>query len=54
MSGFMKTDEHYVAGSLTLPQKYYVSDEMFAREQERIFKRYLDLCRASGPHPRGR
>jgi Rieske 2Fe-2S family protein len=34
----MKTDEHYVAGSLTLPQTYYTSDEVFAREKERIFK----------------
>ena len=40
MSGFMKTDEHYVAGSLTLPQEYYTSDEMFAREKERIFRKY--------------
>ncbi len=32
MATFVKIDEHYVAGSLTLPQEYYVSDEMFARE----------------------
>ncbi|HTP01665.1 MAG TPA: aromatic ring-hydroxylating dioxygenase subunit alpha [Anaerolineales bacterium] len=40
MSTFMKTDEHYVPGSLTLPQKYYTSDEVFEREQQRIFRRY--------------
>lgn len=40
MAAFFKTAEHYVAGSMTLPQKYYVSDEMFAIERERIFKKY--------------
>ena len=34
---FIKTAEAFVAGSLTLPEKYYVSDEMFAREKQRIF-----------------
>ena len=43
MSTFFKTDEHYVAGSLTLPQPYYTSREMFDREVERIFKKYW-LC----------
>lgn len=43
MSTFFKTDEHFVAGSLTLPQKYYVSAETFQREQERIFRKYW-LC----------
>ena len=40
MATFVKTDKHYVAGFLTLPQKYYISDEMFAREKECIFKKY--------------
>lgn len=40
MTTFLKTAEHYVAGSLTLPQKYYTSGEMFEREKERIFKKY--------------
>ena len=40
MSTFLKTDEHYSPGSLTLPQNTYMSDEMFAREQERIFRKY--------------
>jgi hypothetical protein len=38
MATFKRTDEHYVAGSLTLPQEYYTSAEVFAREVERIFK----------------
>ena len=40
MATFVRTEEHYAAGSLTLPQEYYISDEMFARERERIFKKY--------------
>lgn len=40
MTTFFKTAEHYVAGSMTLPQKYYVSDDLYARERERIFKKY--------------
>ena len=43
MSTFFKTEDHFVAGSLTLPQKYYVADEMFHREQVRIFRKYW-LC----------
>jgi Rieske 2Fe-2S family protein len=43
MSTFFKTDEHYVPGSLTLPQPYYTSHDMFDRELERIFKKYW-LC----------
>ncbi len=43
MSTFFKTGEHFTAGSLTLPQQFYVSDEVFRREQERIFRRYW-LC----------
>lgn len=40
MATFQKTNETYVSGSLTLPQKYYVSDEIFAQEREQIFKKY--------------
>jgi Rieske 2Fe-2S family protein len=40
MATFFRTEEHYLSGSLTLPQEFYVSDEMFAREKERIFKKY--------------
>ena len=40
MTTFRKTSETYVKGSLTLPQKYYVSNEMFDLEQERIFRKY--------------
>ena len=40
MATFKRTDEHYVAGSMTLPQRYYTSNDMFAREAERIFKGY--------------
>ena len=29
MAVFKRTDEHYVAGSLTLPQQYYTADEVF-------------------------
>ncbi len=43
MSTFFRTDEHFVAGSMTLPQKYYVSDEVFRREQQRIFRKHW-LC----------
>ena len=39
MSTFRRTNEHYVEGSLTLPQQYYTSNEVFARETERIFKK---------------
>ena len=49
MTRFHKTEETYVPGSLTLPQGYYVTDEMFAREQERIFKKYW-VC--AGHHSR--
>jgi Rieske 2Fe-2S family protein len=39
VSTFHRTEEHYVAGSLTLPQRYYTSEQVFARERERIFTR---------------
>jgi Rieske 2Fe-2S family protein len=37
MATFRRTDEHYVAGSQTLAQGYYTSDEVFAQETQRIF-----------------
>ncbi len=42
-STFFKTEEHFTAGSLTLPQHYYTAQETFEREVGRIFKRYW-LC----------
>jgi len=35
--GFRKTAETFTAGAKTLPQRYLISPEIFAREQERIF-----------------
>jgi Rieske 2Fe-2S family protein len=40
MSTFFKTAATFIAGSMTLPQKYYTSAELFASEKERIFDRY--------------
>jgi Rieske 2Fe-2S family protein len=40
MATFKRTSEHYTAGSMTLPQRYYTSGEVFAREVEGIFNRY--------------
>ena len=40
MATFLKTSETYTAGSMTLPQKYYTSEEVFEREKERIFTKY--------------
>jgi Rieske 2Fe-2S family protein len=37
MPGFRKTVETFAAGAKTLPQRYFVSPEVFAEEQERIF-----------------
>jgi glycine betaine catabolism A len=37
MSTFRKTVETYTAGAKTLPQRYFVSEELFAKEQQRIF-----------------
>ncbi len=36
-SAFRKTVETYVAGATTLPQRYFVSPEVFAEEQAKIF-----------------
>jgi Rieske 2Fe-2S family protein len=38
-SAFRKTAETFTAGAKTLPQEYFVSPEVFAKEQERIFAR---------------
>ncbi len=43
MTTFLHSTETYVQGSLTLPRPYFVSDHVFAQEQERIFSRYW-LC----------
>ena len=40
MVTFHKTSDTLKTGSITLPQKYYTSDEVFEREQERIFNGY--------------
>lgn len=37
MNAFRKTAETFTAGAKTLPQRYFVSSEAFAQEQERIF-----------------
>jgi Rieske 2Fe-2S family protein len=37
MPAFHKTAETFTAGALTLPQRYFISDEIFARERQRIF-----------------
>ncbi len=36
---FRKTADTFAAGAKTLPQQYFVSDEIFRREQEQIFSR---------------
>lgn len=36
-SAFRKTAEIFTAGAKTLPQRYFVSPEIFAREQEKVF-----------------
>jgi Rieske 2Fe-2S family protein len=39
VSSFRKTSETFSAGAQTLPQRYFVSREIFAQEQESIFSR---------------
>lgn len=53
MTTFFPTADTYVPGSLTLPQKYYTSDEMLALEKERIFKHYWACAghQSRIPHP---
>src|SRR5204862_7114421 len=36
---FRKTAESFTSGAMTLPQRYFVSRELFSEEQERIFSR---------------
>jgi len=43
MSSFRKTADSFIAGTKTLPQRYFVSDEVFAREAECIFSKHW-LC----------
>jgi Rieske 2Fe-2S family protein len=43
MPAFRKTVETFTAGARTLPQNYLVSEELFAKEQERIFSTHW-LC----------
>ena len=40
---FRKTAETFVAGAKTLPQRYFVSPEVFAEEQEKIFSTHWVL-----------
>jgi len=40
MSAFFRTEETFIPGSMTLPQKYFISNEMLALEKERIFSKY--------------
>lgn len=37
LPAFRKTTETFTSGAKTLPQRYFVSPEVFAREQDRIF-----------------
>jgi len=48
MVTFHKTSDTFTAGSMTLPQKYYTSDEVFEREQETIFNRYWTCAPTRG------
>src|SRR5215469_9612265 len=38
-TAFRKTTQTFRAGAKTLPQRYFVSPEIFAKEQEKIFSR---------------
>jgi phenylpropionate dioxygenase-like ring-hydroxylating dioxygenase large terminal subunit len=40
---FRKTAETFSAGAKTLPQRYFVSPDLFAEEQKRIFSTHW-LC----------
>src|SRR5204862_6244681 len=40
---FRKTAESFTSGAMALPQRYFVSPELFSEEQERIFSRQW-LC----------
>src|SRR5687768_3852996 len=48
MATFLRTVESFVQGARTMPQRYYVGDEVFALEQDRIFARsWLCVGRSS-------
>lgn len=40
MVTYHRTTDTFIAGSMTLPQKFYTSEEVFEREKERIFNTY--------------
>jgi phenylpropionate dioxygenase-like ring-hydroxylating dioxygenase large terminal subunit len=42
-AAFRKTADTFAAGAKTLPQQYFVSDEIFRREQEQIFSKHWVL-----------
>ena len=52
MVTFHKTSDTFKTGSMTLPQKYYTSNEVFEREQERIFNKYWTANGSFIPKPR--
>jgi glycine betaine catabolism A len=39
MPAFHKTEESFTAGAKTLPQKYFIAEEVFAKEGQQIFSR---------------
>ncbi|HJU69210.1 MAG TPA: aromatic ring-hydroxylating dioxygenase subunit alpha [Gemmatimonadaceae bacterium] len=39
MATFLRTVESFVQGARTMPQRYYIGDDVFALEQDRIFAR---------------
>ena len=43
ISSFRKTAETFTPGAKTLPQQYFISADVFAEEQERIFSRHWVL-----------
>src|SRR6266436_2235153 len=43
ITAFRKTSETFQAGARTLPQRYFVSPEIFAQEQEKIFSKHWIL-----------
>jgi glycine betaine catabolism A len=48
MATFLRTVESFVQGARTMPQRYYVGDDVFALEQDRIFARsWLCVGRSS-------
>src|SRR6266404_5923235 len=48
ITAFRKTAETFAAGAKTLPQRYFVSSEVFAEEQERIFSKQWVLVGHQG------